>query len=93
MEILKYILMAVFAVMTVVGFVVMAVDKVNSKKGKTRIKEFTLFKIALFMGGVGTTLGMYLCHHKTKHWYFMVFMPLLALLNVAIVVVGWIYLI
>lgn len=93
MNILKYILLAVFAVMTAVGFVVMAVDKVRAKKGGTRIKEFTLFKIALFMGGAGTTLGMYLCHHKTKHWYFMVFMPLLALVNIAIVVVGWIYLV
>ena len=29
-------------------------------------------------GAFGSWLGMYLFRHKTRHWYFAVFMPLLS---------------
>lgn len=76
------ILIVIFAVMTVVGILVMGIDKSRAKKGDWRIKESTLFLVALLFGGVGTTFGMIIFRHKTKHWYFVVFMPLLAVLNV-----------
>ena len=34
-------------------------------------------------------LGMTLCRHKTKHWYFVVFMPLILVLH--IVLLGLLY--
>lgn len=74
-----------FAVMTVVGFAIMGIDKKRAKNGEYRIREATLFLVALFLGGVGTTAGMFAFRHKTKHWYFVVFMPLLAITNVALV--------
>ena len=33
--------------------------------------------IALLGGSAGAWAGMYLFHHKTKHWYFVVGMPLI----------------
>ena len=32
---------------------------------------------ALLGGSAGAWAGMYLFHHKTKHWYFVVGMPLI----------------
>ena len=80
----KFIYIA-FAAMTVVGFAVMGIDKKRAKNGERRIREATLFLIAFLLGGVGTSAGMFAFRHKTKHWYFVVFMPLLAIANVALV--------
>ena len=78
MSIYQIVITCVFAVMTVLGFVVMGIDKAKAKEGKWRIKEAALFAFAILFGGVGTTLGMYVFRHKTKHWYFAVFFPILA---------------
>ena len=39
--------------------------------------EAALFGAALLGGSAGAWAGMYLFHHKTKHWYFVVGMPLI----------------
>ncbi len=82
---MKYqiLLIAIFAVMTAVGFALMGIDKKRAIANDRRIKESTLFVAALLFGGVGTTLGMIVFRHKTKHRYFVVGMPLLAVLNIA----------
>lgn len=69
-------------VMTIVGVISMASDKNKAKKHAWRTPEATLFLIALIGGGIGSTLGMYTFHHKTKHWYFVIGMPALAIVNV-----------
>lgn len=86
MKELFYAFLAVFGIMSVVGFLIMLIDKKKAEKGQWRIKEATLFLVAFLFGGVGTTLGMFVFRHKTKHWYFRVGMPFLALLNVAVLV-------
>lgn len=74
------------AVMTVVGLCVMKADKVKAEKQKWRIKESTLFLISIIGGSLGTWLGMYLFRHKTKHWYFVVFMPLILILHISLLI-------
>ena len=32
---------------------------------------------------IGSVAGMLVFHHKTQHWYFQAFMPLIALLQMA----------
>lgn len=76
------------AIMSIIGFTLMGVDKAKAKKGELRIKEATLFAFAILFGAVGSTLGMLVFRHKTKHWYFAVFFPLLALVDVALYAVG-----
>ena len=41
------------------------------------LPEAALFGAALLGGSAGAWAGMYLFHHKTKHWYFVVGMPLI----------------
>lgn len=88
----QIIITCIFAVMSVLGFAIMGIDKAKAKNGKWRVKEAALFAIAILGGAVGGTLGMYVFRHKTKHWYFAVFFPILALVDIALYVVGMYFL-
>lgn len=66
------------------GFFIMGNDKRRAKKQLWRIPEKNLFLIALIGGSLGTNLGMKFFRHKTKHWYFIVEMPLIFVLQVGL---------
>ena len=68
-------------IINLVGFIAMGMDKSKAKKGAWRIPEATLFLFAFLGGGIGTTLGMNIFRHKTKHWYFKFGMPLIAIVE------------
>ena len=69
------------AVMSVIGFGAMGIDKATAKANAWRIPEKTLFGIAFFGGGAGIWLGMEVFRHKTKHWYFKYGIPAITLLE------------
>ena len=73
---------AALAVLNLLSFGLMAYDKRQAKKGKSRVPERTLFLAAACFGGLGGVLGMRLCHHKTKHRHFKVFFPLLLVVQI-----------
>ena len=72
----RYVLLWLGAV-NLLALVLMAVDKSLAKKQARRIPERVLFLSAFLGGSVGAILGMWTFHHKTRHWYFVVGMPLL----------------
>jgi len=82
MNIYVIIVLAAFVAMSLIGFILMGIDKQKAKKGAWRISELGLFIPAILFGGVGSMLGMYVFRHKTKHWYFAVFFPLFAIIDV-----------
>lgn len=59
------------------ALLLMAVDKRRAKRRQWRVPEAALFGAALLGGSAGAWAGMYLFHHKTRHWYFVVGMPLI----------------
>lgn len=61
----------------------MGVDKSLAKSNSRRIPEKALFGFAILGGALGGTVGMFLFRHKTKHWYFKLFFPLLAVADIA----------
>lgn len=67
---LYYLILVI--VMSLITFILYAVDKAKSKKNAWRIKEATLLLCSFFLGALGGYLGMLVLHHKTKHWYFQV---------------------
>lgn len=69
------------AVVSVVGFITMGIDKAKAKKGAWRIPEKTLLGIAILGGGAGVWLGMQMFRHKTKHLQFKIGVPFIALLE------------
>ena len=50
---LQIVYVVVFAVMSIVGFLSMYVDKTKAKRRKWRTPEWVLFLIAVLFGGVG----------------------------------------
>ncbi len=83
------IVIGILAVLNLISFSLMAVDKRRAQAGKWRIPEKTLFLATACFGGLGGVLGMTLCRHKTKHWYFRVFFPLLLIVQVVLLIVGF----
>jgi uncharacterized membrane protein YsdA (DUF1294 family) len=82
-------ILAAYIVMNLIGLIVMKTDKERAKKHQYRISERTLWLIALFGGAVGTTAGMQLYRHKTKHLSFKLGFPLLAAAE--IILLGYFY--
>lgn len=68
----------------------MGMDKRKAKQGKWRISEKTLFLVALLGGALGSTIGMHVFHHKTRHWYFKFGFPMLAMLQI-VLLAGYLY--
>lgn len=80
----------ILAVLNIVSFSLMAYDKRCAQTGKWRVPEKTLFLAAGLFGGLGGVLGMVLCRHKTKHWYFKVFFPVMLIVQIALLTAGYI---
>ena len=74
------------AVMNITGILVMGIDKHKARMHRWRIPEKVLFLMSLLGGSAGTWAGMYLFRHKTKHWYFVVGMPLIFIFQVLVII-------
>ena len=84
-ELLKYVLYYLAAI-NLITFFVYGIDKWRAKRGAWRIPEKTLFLLPILGGSVGAIAGMKVFHHKTRHWYFKYSLPLILLLQIALVV-------
>lgn len=73
--------------MNLAGMLSMGIDKQKAKKGAWRIPERTLFLIALLGGSLGSILGMQVFRHKTRHRQFVIGMPIIAVLQISLLVV------
>ena len=73
-------------VMNVLGVAGMWSDKRRARLHRWRIPEKVLFGVSLLGGSAGTWAGMYLFRHKTKHWYFVVGMPLILVCQAALAI-------
>lgn len=84
LDVLTYITIYLL-VLNIIGFLIMGIDKRRAKKRMWRIPEKTFFIVSLLGGSIGTWAGMYTFRHKTKHWYFVIGMPLILALQIGIV--------
>lgn len=80
--------LTIIAIMNIASFALMGHDKRCARQGKWRVPEKRLFLVTACFGGLGGVLGMKAFHHKTQHWYFRVFFPVLLVLQVAALVAG-----
>ena len=71
-------------ILNFISFFLMAVDKRLACRRRRRIPEKVLFLSALLFGALGGTAGMWIFRHKTKHWYFRLFFPLLVVAQAAV---------
>ncbi len=83
------IIITYVVLMNLVSFALMGIDKYKAKKKAWRIPEATLFLFAIFGGSLGSTLGMFLFHHKTRHWYFLYGMPAILIVQLICIYLLW----
>ena len=78
------ILLIYLGIMNLVTFIVFAIDKVNARANRSRIKIVTLLGLSFAGGAVGGLISMYLFRHKTQKDYFTVGMPLIIVMQVVV---------
>ena len=81
-----YIIIGYLVIINIIGLAVMGIDKSRAKRQAWRIPEETLFMVSLLGGSLGTLAGMYIFHHKTRHWYFRIGMPAILIVQAALAV-------
>lgn len=83
---LESILIATFALVNVLAFIIIAYDKRQARQGNKveRISEGLLFFMATAFGSLGVYAGMLAFRHKTQKWYFKLGIPLLIAQNMAV---------
>lgn len=69
-----------------VAFMLMGFDKRRAKRHAWRIPEKTLFGSALLGGSIGAIAGMQVFRHKTKHLSFQIGMPVILILQIALII-------
>ncbi|MBR3954838.1 MAG: DUF1294 domain-containing protein [Clostridia bacterium] len=79
------ILLLYAAVISLITAAVTVYDKIAAKKGAWRIPEKTLLLLALAGGAAAELAVMLAIRHKTKHKKFMIGLPAMLILHVAIV--------
>ncbi len=81
------LLVIYLVIINLVAFLTFGADKRKAKKDKWRVRERTLFLLAIIGGSVGAWAGMYVFRHKTKHWYFCVGIPAILVLQIALPII------
>ncbi len=70
-----------FGVINLLSLFLMGWDKRAAQLGRRRTPELTFFALALLGGTPGAIAGMWLFHHKTRHWYFRYGLPAILLVQ------------
>ena len=84
------ILMVYLLIINAASLILMLADKLKARKNLWRIPEKVLFLSAILGGSIGSLLGMYVFRHKTKHFSFILGMPLILAIQIvlAVIIIG-----
>ncbi|WP_077619028.1 DUF1294 domain-containing protein [Bacillus sinesaloumensis] len=80
---MNYILL-IFVILNIYGFLLMYIDKNRARNNKWRISEKHIWIVAILGGALGATFGMKQFRHKTKHKQFVIMLPILTILTIAL---------
>jgi len=87
---MKYIVLIYMVVMSIAAFIAFGLDKYKAKTNRWRIRERTLFSLALAGGGIGAFFGMKFFHHKTLHKQFAIGIPAIMIGQLVLLGVLWV---
>ena len=76
------------AVISLLSIVICIYDKIISKRDRVelRIPEKTLLLLSALGGSLAMYITMQIVHHKTKHAKFMIGIPVIMVLQVALII-------
>ena len=75
-----------FIIISFVAVVVTALDKRNARYNAPRVSEETLFLISILGGSAAMYFTMRAIRHKTKHKRFMIGIPVIMMLQLALLI-------
>ncbi|UOQ86250.1 DUF1294 domain-containing protein [Gracilibacillus salinarum] len=71
-------------IINLVAFFTMWMDKQKARQHKWRIPEKRIWLLAIAGGACGATFGMYMFRHKTQHRTFVIGLPLIIAIQIAV---------
>jgi len=74
------------AAISLLAAILTVYDKSAARRHKWRVRESTLLLVAALGGSVAMLVTMLLIRHKTKHAKFMVGLPIIIAMQIAVVV-------
>ena len=83
--------MIYLVIISVVTVIATVYDKGAARKGGRRVSESMLILLALLGGSVAELVVMKKIHHKTLHKKFMIGLPFIILLHIALVIVYFLF--
>ena len=75
------------AVINLLSFALMGMDKARARRGAWRISERMLLTVCALFGALGGYLGMRIFRHKTKHRKFSAGLPAMLAVQAAILAI------
>ena len=82
---MKYIIIFL-AVISALSIIITVYDKLAAKSGNRRIPEKTLLLTGFFGGATAMFITMKIIRHKTRHMKFMISLPLMSVLHIALMI-------
>jgi uncharacterized membrane protein YsdA (DUF1294 family) len=82
----KIILIVYLIAINFIGIASMASDKIRAMEHRYRIPEAVLLLFAVVGGSIGSILGMFLFHHKTRKAKFRFGLPLILMVQIALII-------
>lgn len=86
-----FILWLYLAIINLVTFITMGVDKFKAARQKWRIPEKTLFFLVAIGGSIGGIAGIYTFRHKTLRKKFTIGFPAIMIVQIALGIFIYIY--
>ena len=80
------IILGYFLAVNITSFLLYGIDKFKARKNLWRISEATLLTMAAIGGSIGAWVGMRIWHHKTMHKKFKYGIPVIIIMQIALVV-------
>lgn len=79
------LILLTITLINILAFTLIGIDKYKSRHNRWRIREKTFFTVAALGGSVGIMVGMYFFRHKTRHTSFVWGIPIILILQVAMI--------
>lgn len=72
----------------IISLIIYGIDKLLAIKQQTRISETALITLSILGGSIGSLLGMYIFHHKTKKIKFIILNPLILIIQIILITIS-----